>query len=165
MRQKGFNVLGKLLLIVVVFSFWIPAAVKAGDTADARIEKLEMQLQAMQAEIAKLKAAKAAPAVSKKQVETMLDKILAERPQPERGPLDFRVFWKEGLRFESLDKNFKLKFGGRIMNDWAWMDADSSVEKSKGNAMDGTEFRRVRLYISGLMYGNEIGRASCRERG
>ena len=145
----------RIVLVVVLLLFARQGTIAAAEeNADARIEKLEAQLQAMQAEIAKLKTAKAAPAVSKKQVETMLDKILAERPQPERGPLDFRVFWKEGLRFESLDKNFKLKFGGRIMNDWAWMDADSSVEKSKGNAMDGTEFRRVRLYISGLMYGN-----------
>ena len=162
MGKRGINVLGKLLFIAMVFGVLTPLIAQAGQNADVRIEKLEVQLQAMQAELAKLKAEKAAPAVDKKQVESMVDKILTERPRPEMGPSDFRVFWKEGLRFETRDKDFKLKLGGRIMNDWAWMRQDSDVKnytkpqmgEAIGDLEDGTEFRRVRLYIAGLIYGN-----------
>ncbi len=70
------------------------------------------------------------------------------------GPSDFRVYWKEGLRFETLDKDFTLKIGGRIMNDWAWMEADRAVEAATGDLEDGTEFRRARLYVAGTIYEN-----------
>jgi phosphate-selective porin OprO/OprP len=69
---------------------------------------------------------------------------------------DLRVFWKEGLNLESTDKNFKLKIGGRIMNDWAWIDENSDIrdELGIGDQEDGTEFRRARLYTSGTIYGS-----------
>lgn len=70
------------------------------------------------------------------------------------GPSDFRVYWKEGLRFQTADKDFTLKIGGRIMNDWAWMEADRAVEAAVGDLEDGTEFRRARLYVAGRIYEN-----------
>ncbi|MDK1030695.1 MAG: hypothetical protein QGD94_01675 [Planctomycetia bacterium] len=91
----------------------------------------------------------------KKEIEAAVDKLVKQY-----GPLDFRVFWKEGLRLESGNGQFKMKIGGRIMNDWAWMRAERDVRKAVvagtpiGVLEDGTEFRRVRLYIAGTMYGN-----------
>ncbi|MHC4395878.1 MAG: OprO/OprP family phosphate-selective porin [Planctomycetota bacterium] len=160
MEKQSINVLGKLVFFAIVFGLFTPVVAQAEQDADVRIEKLETQLRAMQTELEILKAQQAraareaAPAVDKKQVKTMVDKILAEKPRPELGPSDFRVFWKEGLRLETPDKDFTLKIGGRIMNDWGWMRQDSAVKSSKGNLLDGTEFRRARLYISGLIYGN-----------
>jgi phosphate-selective porin OprO/OprP len=56
---------------------------------------------------------------------------------------------------DSADKQFALKIGGRIQNDWAAFDADKDVETAFGNAFQtGTEFRRARLYMAGTMYGN-----------
>ncbi len=67
---------------------------------------------------------------------------------------DFNAYWKEGIRLESKDENFKLKIGGRIMTDAATIDPDSQLEDDlpdlKGT---GVEFRRARLYISGTVYG------------
>ena len=47
------------------------------------------------------------------------------------------------------------------MNDWGWMRQDSDVKRHTkadtteiGDLLDGTEFRRARFYISGLIYGN-----------
>ncbi len=65
---------------------------------------------------------------------------------------DFRVFWKEGLRFESGDGNFKLRVGGRIQNDWAWYNQDDSLKWPVGDEQDGTEFRRARIYLQGDIY-------------
>jgi phosphate-selective porin OprO and OprP len=72
----------------------------------------------------------------------------------EPAPTDFRAYWKDGLRFATRDKNFELKVGGRLQNDWLWIGEDRSIKADVGNQEDGTEFRRARLYISGLIYGN-----------
>lgn len=166
MKKKEVNVLVRLLLVAVIFGLLTPLVAQAED-ADARIERLEAAVNALQRELAAIKAERArearkpVPAVNQKQVETIVDKMLAERPRPDMGPSDFRVFWKEGLRFETQDGDFKLKIGGRIMNDWGWMRQDSDVKRHTkadateiGDLLDGTEFRRARLYISGLIYGN-----------
>ena len=47
-----------------------------------------------------------------------------------------------------------LKTGGRIMNDWVWMSPDDDLKEVTGNLVDGTEFRRVRLFTSGTLHGN-----------
>ena len=69
---------------------------------------------------------------------------------------DMSMYWNHGIRFDSANKQFKFKFGGRIMNDYAWFDADGSAEDYYGNDafQSGTEFRRARLYVAGTMYGN-----------
>lgn len=73
-----------------------------------------------------------------------------------REPNDFRAYWDKGLRFKSEDGNFKLKIGGRIMNDWAWMSENKKLEEESGigDLVDGTEFRRARLYVAGSIYEN-----------
>jgi len=68
-----------------------------------------------------------------------------------------RVFWKDGLRFESADKRYKVKIGGRIHYDTAFFDPDddtkaaveSTVGTTKTRIEDGSEFRRARLEFSG----------------
>ncbi len=120
------------------------------------IGELKAQLAALQKRLEQLEAkqAKPTPAVDNKQVETIVERILAGRPRPEMGPTDLRVFWKEGLRFESRDSDFKLKIGGRIYSDWGWMREDSKVKRqvADGDLLDGTEFRAARMYMSGSIY-------------
>ncbi len=62
-------------------------------------------------------------------------------------------YWKGGLRLDSLDGNFKLKIGGRILSDWALFDTDRDVNGGRAIG-DGTEFRQARIMISGLVYNN-----------
>ncbi len=64
----------------------------------------------------------------------------------------FKVQWKDGLRMETADKSFQVQIGGRIHNDWAFMEGDEAITARVGELEDGTEFRRVRLAASGLMY-------------
>ncbi|MFC2076189.1 OprO/OprP family phosphate-selective porin, partial [candidate division KSB1 bacterium] len=73
----------------------------------------------------------------------------------ESSPGDIRVYWKEGLRLDSSDGNFKLKIGGRLMNDWGWLTEDEGIRGEFGRLKDGVEFRRVRLYNSGII--NQTG--------
>ncbi len=72
---------------------------------------------------------------------------------------DLRLYWKDGIRAETADQSFRLKIGGRIMNDWTFYGADRSLESSTGAFEDGTEFRRARLYVAGEVYGNVIFKA------
>jgi len=62
------------------------------------------------------------------------------------------VEWKDGFRVESSDKRFKLKFGGRIHADWSFADPDEATEAAFGPIRDGNEFRRARIYFSGVVY-------------
>jgi hypothetical protein len=73
-----------------------------------------------------------------------------------RNPASLQAYWDKGLRFESEDGNFKLKIGGRIMNDWAWMTENKKLKEESGigDLVDSTEFRRARLYVSGTIYNN-----------
>jgi len=72
----------------------------------------------------------------------------------DKNPADFRVYWKSGLNLASEDGHYKLKIGGRIQNDWAWIDQDANLIADFGSQDDGTEFRRARLYVSGTIYDN-----------
>ena len=61
---------------------------------------------------------------------------------------ELKMKWSNGIRFQSEDKSFSFKLGGRIMNDWAWFDVDEGLPEVE----DGTEFRRARLYLAGTIY-------------
>jgi len=68
-----------------------------------------------------------------------------------------RAYWKNGLRLDSADGDIKLKMGGRIMIDWSIYDDDDFKAlglSQNGNTEDGFEFRRARVYTSGLIYDN-----------
>jgi len=64
----------------------------------------------------------------------------------------FKAQWRDGLRLETGDKSFQFQIGGRIDNDWAFMEGDEAITARVGELEDGTEFRRARLFVSGLMY-------------
>jgi phosphate-selective porin OprO/OprP len=67
------------------------------------------------------------------------------------------VFWKDGLRLETADKEFQLKIGGRIQNDWVWWAGESDIQDFLAEDIDdGTEFRRARLYVAATIYDHII---------
>jgi phosphate-selective porin OprO/OprP len=121
MKEGHRNVLGRLLLLAIVFGLLIPLIARAAQDNEARIEKLEKDVEALKSE---------------------------------RGSTDLHVFWKEGLRFETPDKDFTLKLGGRIMTDWTWISEDDGIKADVGEQEDGVEIRRARIYLEGLIYGN-----------
>ncbi len=66
------------------------------------------------------------------------------------------VYWKDTLHFESADggKTFQGVIGGRIQNDWAFMTQSTRLRRVYGGFADGTEFRRARVYVKGLISGH-----------
>jgi len=65
----------------------------------------------------------------------------------------WKAYWKDGMRVESLDGDFKLKFGGRFMLDGVLVFPDPVIDTLVENK-SGVEIRRVRLYSSGTIYRN-----------
>ena len=64
---------------------------------------------------------------------------------------------KKLFLMEAKQGDFKLKIGGRIQNDWTIYDTDKTIRNglNLGRSIgDGTEFRRVRLYMEGEIYDN-----------
>jgi phosphate-selective porin len=72
----------------------------------------------------------------------------------EKKPNDFNVSWKEGIAFESVDKRFSLKFGGRFMTDVLFASGSDELEADVGEFEDGIEVRRARFDLSGTIYNN-----------
>ncbi len=68
-----------------------------------------------------------------------------------KDPKDFRVYWKEGVRFETLDKTVKARIGGRIQNDWGMVDPSAAIERTTGDTTTlwGTRLRRARIVFEG----------------
>ncbi len=75
---------------------------------------------------------------------------------------EIKIQWKNGFRFSSDDKAFDVKFVGRILNDWAVIDADQKLENAFGDTLlegSGTEFRQARIEFSGTIYNDITFRA------
>jgi phosphate-selective porin OprO/OprP len=119
-----------------------PTGAAIAASVNERLEETEERLRMLQDEVQELRKEAAAKPVA----------------APE-DPKTFRVFWKEGLRFETKDKKFTSKIGGRIQNDYSWGTQDSDVQDVVGDFKNGTEFRRARVYIEGSIYDDFIYKA------
>jgi len=69
-------------------------------------------------------------------------------------PVPLDAVWDKGLHFVSPEGAFDIQVGGRILQDWAAIDADSEA----GDALDGlegtgTNMRQARLFAGGTLYG------------
>lgn len=76
---------------------------------------------------------------------------------PKAVPNSLNVFWKEGLRMEAADGDFKLRIGGRVQQDWVMYSTDRKIRDAVNGGKsigDGVEFRRARLNIQGNIYRN-----------
>ncbi|MBE7462811.1 MAG: hypothetical protein HS116_04870 [Planctomycetes bacterium] len=71
----------------------------------------------------------------------------------------FKVFWKEGLKFETADKAFSLALGGRIYNDWGWYSESDEISDIYGEQEDQAYFRAARLEFGGTIYKNTFFKA------
>ncbi len=121
-----------------------------------KVEALEKRVLELERRLDQHKGVAQTPA----ELQERVDKIEADREDQEKGPADndFRVFWKDGLRFETQDKKFKFRVGGRLHNDWAFFDQDRDLERVFGDEEDGTEFRRARIDIRGEIYDSVVFR-------
>ena len=115
----------------------------AGQISDEKYESLRNR--ARKEESARIEAA----------VERALEKAMlanASTPPVTDGPKDWTFKWSNGFKLERNDGEFKLKFGGRIQNDWALIDLDDTLEDDIRGEGNGTEIRRTRLFFEGIAF-------------
>ncbi|MCF6212627.1 MAG: hypothetical protein L3J45_01225 [Flavobacteriaceae bacterium] len=74
----------------------------------------------------------------------------------EQNPNSFSFKWNNGFNLESADKQFVLKFGGRLVIDHAFFSQDKVSDEVFGQLLttSGTELRHARLFFSGTVYEN-----------
>ncbi len=119
---------------------------EAGSISDDKYE--ELRVRAQQEETERIDAAVERAAAKLPPVAAAGD-----------GPTDWKVKWSNGFKVERNDGAFKLKFGGRIQNDWALIDMDNELEEAIGGEGNGTEFRRARIFFEGTVYERLIFKA------
>jgi phosphate-selective porin OprO/OprP len=101
--------------------------------------------------------AQEAPGAMDAQDETVEERLqrLEEALKMEQAAKDASAWdfkWSNGFKLASPDGRTSFKFGGRIMNDYAFYSADDELEAAVGPLEEGAEFRRARLFFSGELY-------------
>ncbi len=119
---------------------------------ERRLEEVLAELEAQRLEIDALKARLAVTTPSALAAEVA--KYLAVEDEAKKDPLEFRAIWKDGLNFETADRNFTLKVGGLVQYDFVFPDADDEVEARAGDFDALSGFRRLRLGMEGTINGN-----------
>jgi len=76
------------------------------------------------------------------------DRAVQDTPPAKR--LNFS--WNRGLHIDMPREHFKLKVGGRIQADAAWIFEDSVLQGSLGDLGSDAEIRSARLYVSGTVH-------------
>ena len=117
---------------------------------EQRIAELEAQLENVMSQMQ-------ANSTSQTTLESQIAELQTSMDNHEGAdPNGMNMYWKNGIRFDSNNKQFKFKLGGRIMTDFVTFDSDSDADDFYGSDEfgTGTEFRRARLYIAGTIYGN-----------
>tara|TARA_R110001592_G_scaffold237306_3_gene496110 strand:+ start:15019 stop:16251 length:1233 start_codon:yes stop_codon:yes gene_type:complete len=64
----------------------------------------------------------------------------------------FTSEWDKGYRLSSSDGSFKMKFGGRIQEQWSFVGQDNAMNTLFGEVNNRSELRRIRFYNSGTIY-------------
>jgi phosphate-selective porin OprO/OprP len=109
-----------------------------------------------------LAASASSPSSLEKRVQELEERLEKQERQREEekakeakeaAPLDFRTYWKDGLRFTTNNGKFDVRLGGRIQLDGAVIGGSRQLQEELGEDFEnGVEFRRARLYLEGLAY-------------
>jgi len=137
------------LCMVIIFSFCASSAARADELSD-----LKEQLQAMQKQMQEQSRRMEEMHRKIEKLETVKP-VEVKRPDYIAHSFDtefFKTYYKDGLRWDTDDKKFSLRIGGRIQADFAWMHEESKVKEAFGGLTAPAEFRRLRIYTLGTVY-------------
>ena len=153
-------------MIIFTFMLWgtsnlLISTSKAAAYESDELSELKNQMKAMekrheeeilqvQKRIEKLEAAQNEMPVK---IEERISRLEKGVPILRKGNV-FTGYWKNGLEFKTADEAFKFKIGGRIKNDWAFIQEDKNIRKTKtiGKQEDGTEIRSARVSLDGILF-------------
>jgi phosphate-selective porin OprO/OprP len=85
--------------------------------------------------------------------------VVAAAPTPTaalpKGAMPLQAYWKDGFNVGTADEAFRMKFGGRIQNDWAVTTSSGGLRQRYPGleaVETGTEIRRARIDLQGDMW-------------
>jgi len=67
-------------------------------------------------------------------------------------PDDWNFSWDNTFRLDREDGEFRLSFGGRLLNDWAYIHANDEIDDALDSNGTGVEIRRARIYFQGTLW-------------
>lgn len=145
------------VLAVAGLALAAPAAAGGEESTEERLDRVLRELESQRREIEDLKSRLAERETAPRSaVEAEVKRYLESeegRKALGRGPRDLRVSWKEGLRFETEDRSFSLRVGGRLQFDvLADASADRDLETAAGEFNTGVMVRRARIEFSGTIH-------------
>jgi phosphate-selective porin OprO/OprP len=70
-------------------------------------------------------------------------------------PREYKLYWRSGIRIERNDKQVRMKIGGRLQVDYAWIKGDSAIRKRFDTGAD-QDVRRAWLQVTGAFRDNLI---------
>lgn len=124
--------------------------------ADRRLDEVLKEVESQRAEIESLKTRLAAEDGSGGVADEVKKYLESEEGKKSLGvgKTDFKVSWKDGLSFDTADKAFSLRIGGRVHYDIVLPDADDAVEAVAGDIDPTVGLRRARVDMRGTLYEN-----------
>jgi phosphate-selective porin OprO/OprP len=91
--------------------------------------------------------------ISAQEYKSLKKEAQAEAKAMKAADSGWSVKWSNGFKVANKEAGHSLKFGGRIMWDWATIFHDDEFEEAFGdNEGFGHEARRARLFMSGTVY-------------
>jgi len=138
-----------LLGTLIAGSTLAGAAEPASKNLERTVEALKMRLRDQERRIAELEDTQSEQ-IRREDIRKLVNEAVGDI-----GPDDFRLYWDHGMRAKTGDGRLKMKFGGRLMYDWTWMEGNDIENDFAGsgtdfeNLEDGKEVRRARLYWQG----------------
>lgn len=139
------------LFLAVAAGTALAAAAGAARADEASERKLAERLKEVEARLAEVERGGYFTANS--DLEARIGELERTLAADDRGGMV--SYFKAGMKSESSDGANTYQWYGRIQNDWFnFIDPDRDVQDTLGEMNGGTEFRRVRLGVSGKLYGN-----------
>jgi phosphate-selective porin OprO/OprP len=128
-----------------------PAAAEDPADCKATLEALKKKIEAQDRRIAELEAKQGDDQKMRRAEIIAVLKEMNLLNDKKAG--DMRVYYKEGLKFETADGNFRMGINGRIYDDWAFISARGVSKTHRATPQtDGTELREARIMLSGDIY-------------
>ncbi|MCU0728144.1 MAG: porin [Planctomycetes bacterium] len=139
-----------------------PAFADTGaSSVDERLRALEERVRAQDEEIRRLREELARQSEALPALEEELGRLVGKIEDEAfwQQPGTMRAYFRDGLWFETADKAFQIRVGGRLNLDAAGYRADTKLEQETGPFESETGFRRARMFISGRLFTRTVFKA------
>ena len=125
-----------------------------GAAPTPREQQLEQRVEELERKLAEVNQ-KLADGGTNKAGDELTQRVEALEKSAKQNEGGMSAQWKNTTWLSTADGQTKIRFGGRIQNDWNWFWGAADVTNKTGLEIeDGTEFRRARLQVGGTLYGN-----------